>query len=245
MDLIKFRYHDGWFKNPPFRLHWSTLRSFGDNRAVRSSYFWFIFVPIAARLNRQLNQPLQSLFFGADHHTIWIDLPFSWYTFYFASIAFSFATILYSAFCPEIVKKFGSPIEFYSAGHGGLKLLEYFSKLPKRVRDDIFTLLFNRALKNQKPPMSPAAQQQYTAVTHSETDDEQRYDNLSGLLLNIQREEMNDVFSAIYDHYDIANLKLRLVVTWLNYLGIVLFGWTALRSISVVIGMFVSEFTRA
>src|SRR5438094_6474286 len=86
---------------------WTALRRFGTSRVLRTSYFWLFFVPIAAKLLLQLKNPLHLDIFG-EIHVVHFTLPFSWYCFYFAAIAFSAATLLYSTFCPKVIKEYSS-----------------------------------------------------------------------------------------------------------------------------------------
>jgi len=100
---------------------WTTLRTLGNSKVLRSAYFWLLIVPIAARLLSQLSRPLHVSLFGHTH-AIHLDLPFSWYCFYFAAVAFSIASFLYSVSCPSPIKEFSSFQDYYQAGNGARRL---------------------------------------------------------------------------------------------------------------------------
>jgi hypothetical protein len=51
-------------------------------------------VPLAAKFLLQLKQPFVFMLLGKEH-TVWLDLPFSWYAFYFSAVAFAIGTALF------------------------------------------------------------------------------------------------------------------------------------------------------
>jgi hypothetical protein len=65
---------------------WDRLRAFGQSRVLRSSYIWFLVVPVAARVLAAIQSPLSVLIFNAPL-TLYVNLPFSWKAFFFASVA--------------------------------------------------------------------------------------------------------------------------------------------------------------
>lgn len=90
---------------------WSKLRTLGNNRIIKSSYFWMIMVPIAAKALDPMPDKLVFSWFDPDFQ-ISLTLPFSWGLFFFASIAFAAATLIYSWKCPAIVKLYRSFNDF-------------------------------------------------------------------------------------------------------------------------------------
>jgi hypothetical protein len=75
------------------KLRWKNLRALGNSRLLRSSYFWFIFVLIAAHFLNQLKSPLVFSLFGSTQQVA-LELPFSWIAFYFAATAFAVASLV-------------------------------------------------------------------------------------------------------------------------------------------------------
>ena len=84
-------------------LTWDVLARFGKSRAVKSSYIWFLVVPIVARWTSRLNEHLTFHVFGAELD-LRLGLPFSWYAFFFAALAFAVATAIFQFRCPRIVQ---------------------------------------------------------------------------------------------------------------------------------------------
>lgn len=82
---------------------WMTLRNIGQHRAVRSSFLWFILVPLLAKLLAQVDSENTISVLGSTF-TISLDLPFSWKVFYFSSVAVAAATAVYVAYCPSIIR---------------------------------------------------------------------------------------------------------------------------------------------
>ncbi len=168
-------------------ISWNQLRMLGESRILRSSYFWFIAVPIAAKLLSQIDNPITIESLG-ERREIQLSLPFSWYLFYFSSTAFAAATFLYSVFCPEIIKKYPSFIAYYQAGNGVQLLREYattvslaFEKQGKLFDLEAVVLL---ALKESRDPDNPnplPTSKKTVATT-------------LGYLSTIKREALGDIF---------------------------------------------------
>lgn len=99
---------------------WRRLRRYGESRVIKSSYFWVVFVPIAAKLTPQIEKILSSL-----GNTITLSLPFSWQMFYFGSIFFAISSWIYSTKCPYLIQKYRTPIDYWVAGHTMREIDEY------------------------------------------------------------------------------------------------------------------------
>lgn len=216
-----------------FRLRWSTLSGMGDNRIIRSSYFWFVFVPIVARLTQQINEPLQKALFGLNHNTIWIQLPFSWFMFFFAALFFSVATFLYSVACPEIIRRYPTPIAYYQAGNGILKLIDFFNRLPQEVQRNVFQKLSSEVTK---------ALGTFDLETIEEPNDEDLI-TLRERMWRVPREEMNDIFALLYNRFDVSQHRLRCIITTLYYAGFGLALCVTWQSVHFVWSMWVARLT--
>jgi hypothetical protein len=190
------------------------LSKLGQNRVIRSSYFWFIFVPIAARFVQQINEPLQRFLFGPQHQTIWFDVPFSWFYFFFAAVLFAIATFLYSVSCPEIIQRYSSPIDYYRAGYGTLRLLDYFNRLPRTVQSGLFSNLTNEVDK-------ALGRTNFDRVVTEEPSDELLLD-LRERMWRIRREELGEIFELLYNRFDVSQPVLRTTITLIYYAGFVL-----------------------
>jgi len=87
---------------------WSSLRSLGNNRIIKTSYLWLFIVPIVAKLI----QEFPSQFKITDDLILTLGLPFSWHMFYFAAVCFTFASILYSWKCPPLIRDYADWSEY-------------------------------------------------------------------------------------------------------------------------------------
>lgn len=94
---------------------WTALRSLGNNRAVKSSYYWFIGVPIAARAFEKIGSPLNITIFDANF-ALTLDLPFSWKVVFFAALCFAAASILFRYYCPPALRKYDSFGDYLEQG---------------------------------------------------------------------------------------------------------------------------------
>ncbi len=103
---------------------WDKLRGLGRNRVIRSSYFWFVVVPIAANLMQPVPPELSVSLFGA-HFSIATTLPFSWKLLFFAALFFALASLLFSWRCPTIINRYESYRGFREAEHSGIELIAY------------------------------------------------------------------------------------------------------------------------
>jgi len=103
--------------------NWSSLNKLGQSRVLRSSYFWIIFVPFGAKVLSQVGDQHSITIFGATF-LLTLGLPFSWKIFFYASIAFSLASLLYSIFCPSIIKNYERFSDFQDEGKGERQIRE-------------------------------------------------------------------------------------------------------------------------
>lgn len=118
---------------------WYSLRAFGSNRVIQSSYFWFIFVPIAAKALLNIKKALTSTVLAQFINDIDWNLPFSWQLFYFSAVSFTIANIVYFLFCPEFIKTFKSFQHFRESGGQSTVLKASFLQLIWK-NPDVYTL---------------------------------------------------------------------------------------------------------
>lgn len=90
---------------------WSALARIGESKVVRSSYLWFLLVPIAAKVLASTNRTLDLQLLGTNL-TLTLDLPFSWTLFFFASLFFALGTALYTLRVPTFISLFPTGAEF-------------------------------------------------------------------------------------------------------------------------------------
>jgi hypothetical protein len=116
------------------------LRDFGNSRVLKTSYFWLLFVPLAARTLASIEKNLSLTIFG-EVFNFTFDLPFSWKVFYYAAVSFSIAGIVYSWRCPAIVKRYTAFPSFVEEGRGVPYLLVWTAVLPENVANHVKQVL--------------------------------------------------------------------------------------------------------
>jgi len=85
---------------------WSALRSLGNSRLLRSSYFWLIAVPIAAKFLGSLPSDVAIPVEGGGSIRLILELPFSWQLFYYGAVFTALGNLIYSWKCPKIVQDY-------------------------------------------------------------------------------------------------------------------------------------------
>jgi hypothetical protein len=110
---------------------WSSLRGLGNNRLLRTSYFWLVFVPITVKVFENAESIVNISLFG-DVYTLHIELPFSWAILFYSAVLTSGANLIYSVSCPSIIKDFQTYDEFGKQGRGQGQLMKEFTKAISR-----------------------------------------------------------------------------------------------------------------
>lgn len=105
---------------------WSDLHRIGRGFAFRSSYFWLVTVPIAAKLLDELPPSVKFNLPGADEAIeLVFELPFTWVMFYFSAILMSFGRFTTGRTCPRIIQEHLNYSDFLGAGKGDRHLTGY------------------------------------------------------------------------------------------------------------------------
>lgn len=107
---------------------WSALGQMGESKILRSSYFWLFAVPLLAKVFAFAEPHILHLPQGIRLH---LALPFSWKLFYFSSVAFAVASLLYSLACPRVVRDYQRYSEWSDQGRGD-----------RQIARELFFLLF-------------------------------------------------------------------------------------------------------
>jgi len=90
------------------KLGWDSVVSIGKNPMLRSSYIFFVLVPVAVTVLTEYT----------DVTSFETHLSWRWLSLFWAAAAASLANIIFEVFCPEFVKRYRSFHEFKSAGFG-------------------------------------------------------------------------------------------------------------------------------
>lgn len=117
---------------------WSSLEALGNSRLLKSSYLWFVLVPLVAKGIDTLqgaSELLKSIPF--INITLSFHLPFSWEMFFFGSVFVSLGNILFAVRCPKITKDFATYSEFQEKGMGSHALAILFERLLVSHRNEL------------------------------------------------------------------------------------------------------------
>ncbi|MEM7812248.1 MAG: hypothetical protein AAF532_12295 [Planctomycetota bacterium] len=90
---------------------WETIDSIGQSQRLRQTSFFLFLTPIAASVLSRLPKSIEVPVFEQDL-TIVLSLPFSWSLLFWAAVSSGIASIIYTAFCPDIVRRFHDFPEF-------------------------------------------------------------------------------------------------------------------------------------
>lgn len=107
---------------------WSNLYSISKSKIVRSSYVWFVFVPIIARILVKIESTLTFELFDRQI-TLSMGLPFTWQLFFFGATFILLANLVYIFRCPGILKKYPAFSDFQKEGQTSVQLIEIYIKL--------------------------------------------------------------------------------------------------------------------
>jgi hypothetical protein len=110
------------------RITWSHLRWLGHNSAVKSSYIWLFVVPLAAKMLSPISGEHEFHIFGATLN-IHFGLPFSWTIFYFMAIFFALGQIIYSLYCPKVLKDYVTYSDYNKTENGDILIFSWLEEL--------------------------------------------------------------------------------------------------------------------
>ncbi len=110
------------------RPSWSNLNKWGKNRVLKTSYFWFFLVPIAAKALSKIENTLDFYIYG-QYLEIFFELPFSWIVFYFSAVAFSIASLIYQKYCPLMVREYNDYDDYKRTGRDSAYLISQANQM--------------------------------------------------------------------------------------------------------------------
>jgi hypothetical protein len=130
-------------------FNWSLINSLGKMKFSKSSYYYLVIIPILVKLTQFLDNPL-ILIAGQNSIKLNLELPFSWYLFYFGAILIAIGTFIYQIFCPNFIKKFQNYGEFVDAGESDNYLRQIESKYANNKKVKGFSLFNEPYLTENK-----------------------------------------------------------------------------------------------
>ncbi len=145
--MIRHRWKSAGVEVVPPHEHWLALRAWGSSRVVKSSYFWLLFVPVAAKAIGPLGDEHTFALFGSEFQ-LSLSLPFSWKILYLSGVAFALAHILYLVYCPPLIRLYRNFARYRAeTGPGTYALVQEISSIV-RVHN------FRRVISTAKLPLS-------------------------------------------------------------------------------------------
>lgn len=109
--------------------NWDRMYSLNHSKMVKTSYFWFVFVPITAKVLTWLNEFSKfDEILGVSWKGLEVPLPFSWQCFFYGATLIALGNFVYEMCCPGIVKKYRTFSDFDEGGRGNYQLIELFAE---------------------------------------------------------------------------------------------------------------------
>jgi hypothetical protein len=202
---------------------WSGLRTIGNSRFAKSSYFWFLFIPVAARSITAFEAHVLPHIGGANWGHV-ISLPFSWRVLYLGSLFFAAGTLVFTLGCPPIVRDYIDFRDFDTKGVSPFKLTDWFTGFlydyPRR--DDADMTMNNGQMVALGMFTATAFNQQLEDAIPNDLPDRTNYEDIAGALydLPIPTERVRDTFQLVFDEADTASERSRITCGICYMLGI-------------------------
>ena len=109
-------------------INWKLLKSFNENKFVRTSYIYLLLVPILVNALNGINNTLNIVAFE-ESFVIHASLPFRWKYFFFAALFFTLGSLMYYFFAPLMIKQNKHFADFKSKDYGFNELHGYLENL--------------------------------------------------------------------------------------------------------------------
>jgi len=211
------------------KLRWSNQRAMANSKLVKSSAIWLIVVPFFAKGLASLDNVIELTIFNGTFKVSTV-LPFSWQLLFFSACFFTLAGIIYSIYCPNIVKLYENFSQFEADGKSRLQinsaLREVVWDTPKGEMSKVYA---PAAIKYFK---------QYTGFSEDHI-----YNNIetsSQLFENLEKNagKNSNAFYFVYSLADFHNLKQIKISLTLYVLGYACIGVIAIQNVFYVIKTF-------
>ena len=181
---------------------WSSFKSLGSSRIIKSSYLWLFLVPAIAKSLETLEDTVTFTVFGASIN-INMSLPFSWTMFYFSAIFFAAASILFNVFCPKGIKRYNNYEDWRSDGKSMTSMITAFISAYRSKALMWPFVINNKELKHFTR----------NVIEYNGTLDD--IDNRTPVSLykhDVPDKCWKSTFFYVYDTYDVSKLLIRLAL---------------------------------
>ena len=209
-------------------ISWVVVNSLGKLKFSRNSYYYLVIIPILVKALDKINSPF-FIKIAESNIPINLELPFSWYLFYFGALMIAIASILYQIFCPELIKSYRNYGEFLEAGESD----DYLEKVSRKYKLSIFFLplagepyLEEKTIEKEKiEPKSRRYEPTY-----------REYEKVVGYKQNIKyQEDRKNAFNKLYNEVKFSNKKVRNISFGLYIVGFAAFTWVIIQNIYFVV----------
>jgi hypothetical protein len=193
---------------------WDHLSILGQSKAFRSSYWFLLLVPTVAKVLGHV--PSEIRLFGTIYYPH-VDLPFSWVALFFCAVFVSAGNLIYSLFCPDLIKRFRDYQSFDNAARGSEFLRRSLNAPTPGEIDAVVDNIVAEKGKRRDP-----------ATVLNTKDQLKRYGKAGA-----------DSFYFVRDTLNMQRPTLRMIAAILYLCGFLLLGWLAVQNIwSVVCYLF-------
>lgn len=107
---------------------WETIKGFGQAKILKTSYVFLFLIPVLAGMLSKLPEEIVIPIFEKKIPIV-LDLPFSWFILFISACFASIGNIIYSSFCPSLIKEYLNFPSFKDHRRDGTYLLSYIRKL--------------------------------------------------------------------------------------------------------------------
>lgn len=214
--------------NKTYRISWVLVNSLGKLKFSKSSYYYLIIIPIIVKLLEKVETPL-SLELGNNIILLNLELPFSWYFFYFGAVSIAIGSILYELFCPELIKSYSNYGEFLKSGQSD----SYLDKVARKHKLSLYFLTFIG-----EPYIEEKVKERIKTDPKNRWEEPmyEEYEKVVDYKHNIKyQEERKNAFNKLYDQIKHQNEFVIHISFSLYILGFSAFLWVIIENIVFVI----------
>ncbi|EMK6583449.1 hypothetical protein V9K46_004330 [Vibrio parahaemolyticus] len=142
------------------QLGWSLLSGLGKSKFIKTFNIWFVIIPIAAKLIEKFPDALNFNLFGQSLSLTW-GLPFSWQALYLAALFFTLANVIYTIFCPAIIKNYESFNDFMHKDGSSEAIKHLFEPLLNRSEPG-YSEMLAKNFRSHVPMTKPRGSDSWT-----------------------------------------------------------------------------------
>lgn len=207
---------------------WVLIDSLGKLRFSKSSYYYIVIIPILVKGLEKIKSPIY-LVLGKNEFSINIDLPFSWYLFYFGAVAIAIGSLLYQIYCPEIIKNYKNYGEFLASGESD----NYLDRVTRKYNvEKLYFKFLGQPYIEEKikelVQIPPSSRRESPVMAEQERVVEYKH--------NIKyQEDRKNMFNELYEQVKYSNKAIRILSITLYFIAFVAFGWVIIQNIYFII----------